>query len=67
MIVKGFRHQIRSHLTWLGMSILNDDLYGGERRGKGFLALRASSITFNDPSSGEELSYSIPPLELEEV
>ena len=66
-ICRGFRHQIRSHLAWLGMPILNDELYGGSSYGKGLLALRAFSITFNDPSSGEERRCSIPPLELGDV
>ena len=62
-IWRGFRHQIRSHLAWLGMPILNDSLYGGASSGEGFLALRACSISFLDPSTGKERSYSIPPLE----
>ena len=66
-IKKGFRHQIRAHLAWLGMPILNDNLYGGAPYGNGLLALRAHSITFNDPSSGEERSYSIPRLDVSEV
>ncbi|MDR1803750.1 MAG: RNA pseudouridine synthase [Treponema sp.] len=61
-IWRGFRHQIRSHLAWLGLPILNDSLYGGISFGKGLLALRAVSIAFNDPSSGEEREYSIPAL-----
>ena len=61
-ICKGFRHQIRCHLAWMGMPILNDGLYGGLSFGNGLLALRATSIAFNDPSSGEERSYSIPDL-----
>ena len=65
MIFKGFRHQIRSHLAWLGHSILNDSLYGGSAHGKGLLALRAFSLSFIDPSSGSPLSYSIPILELD--
>ena len=61
-ICKGFRHQIRCHLAWLGLPILNDRLYGGNSFGKDLLALRAISITFNDPASGEERRYSIPAL-----
>jgi len=64
-ICKGFRHQIRCHLAWLGLPILNDGLYGGLSFGNGLLALRAASITFNDLSSGEERSYSIPSLSSE--
>ena len=61
-ISKGFRHQIRSHLAWLGMPILNDALYGGSAFGNGYLALRACSLAFADPSTGEEHCYSIPAL-----
>jgi len=61
-ISRGFRHQIRCHLAWLGLPILNDGLYGGLSFGKGLLALRAASIAFNDPSSGEGREYSIPAL-----
>ena len=61
-ICRGFRHQIRSHLAWMGLPLLNDSLYGGLSFGKGLLALRAASIAFNDPSSGEERKYSIPAL-----
>ena len=66
-ISKGFRHQIRSHLAWLGLPIINDSLYGGLAFGNAFLALRASSLSFNDPSSGKGMSYSIPQLELSEI
>ena len=65
-IVKGFRHQIRSHLAWYGMPILNDKLYGGGFAGKGFLALRATSLFFRDPS-GKDFRYSLAPIMLEEV
>ena len=58
-IFKGFRHQIRCHLAWLGLPILNDSLYGGACGGNGLLALRASSLSFNDPSSGDLLNFSI--------
>jgi len=46
-IVKGFRHQIRSHLAWVKRPLLNDFLYGtGNDNNPGYLALRASSISF---------------------
>ena len=66
-IRKGFRHQIRCHLAWLGLPILNDSLYGGCSIGNGLLALRATSIKFTDPSSGEQREYSIPDLSFESV
>ncbi|MDR1862864.1 MAG: RNA pseudouridine synthase [Treponema sp.] len=51
-ISRGFRHQIRCHLAWLGFPILNDSLYGGVRAGEGVLALRACSLSFEDPLDG---------------
>ena len=62
-IVRGFRHQIRSHLAWLRVPILNDSLYGGESFGRGFLGLRACSLLFTDPALGGERVFSISPLE----
>ena len=62
-IVKGFRHQIRSHLAWLGLPIINDGLYGGATHGNGFLGLRASSLSFTPPFLDREQTFSIPPLE----
>jgi 23S rRNA pseudouridine1911/1915/1917 synthase len=53
---RGFRHQIRCHLAWLGFPLLNDGLYGGEDRG-GFLALSAQGLSFLDPSTGEERRF----------
>jgi len=61
-LIKGFRHQIRCHLAWAGYSILNDPVYGGENYGKGLLALRAASLSFNDPVTDAPLNFSIPPL-----
>lgn len=52
-ISKGFRHQIRCHLAWIGCPILNDSLYGGKADAAGFLALRASGLSFTDPESGK--------------
>jgi 23S rRNA pseudouridine1911/1915/1917 synthase len=66
-ISKGFRHQIRCHLSWLDMPIINDSLYSGLNYGRGMLGLRACSLLFTDPSSGREKNYSIPPLALDEL
>jgi len=60
-IKRGFRHQIRAHLCWIGFPILNDPLYGEQRaeseeQGRleaSLLALRAHALFFNDPTSGE--------------
>ncbi|MDR2760038.1 MAG: RNA pseudouridine synthase, partial [Spirochaetaceae bacterium] len=40
-INRGFRHQIRCHLAWLGYAILNDKTYGGRLFRGGTMALRA--------------------------
>jgi 23S rRNA pseudouridine1911/1915/1917 synthase len=75
-IRRGFRHQIRCHLAWIGTPILNDALYGGKRcpedcpaRGgapgpeggeKRPIALRARAFHFIDPSTGERQNYRLP-------
>jgi 23S rRNA pseudouridine1911/1915/1917 synthase len=64
-ILRGFRHQIRCHLAWRGFPILNDSLYGGA--GEGLLALRACSLSFDDPPDGARRSFEIPALEYREI
>ena len=70
-IKKGFRHQIRCHLAWIGRSLLNDFLYGNcdstisdknaaQSKALAFLALRASSIAFSDPGTGKNAEIIIP-------
>jgi 23S rRNA pseudouridine1911/1915/1917 synthase len=64
-IKRGFRHQIRCHLSWIGFPLLNDGRYGGLVTPKpgheGFLALRARSISFQDPLSRERREYRLRP------
>jgi 23S rRNA pseudouridine1911/1915/1917 synthase len=55
---KGFRHQIRCHLAWIGWPIRNDPVYG-ESPADGFLALRAHRLFFTDPRSGQPREYVI--------
>jgi len=60
-IKRGFRHQIRCHLCWIGFPIQNDPLYlphDGEPQ-TGSLALRAYSLVFDDPASGKRRKYQI--------
>ena len=60
---RGFRHQIRCHLNWIGFPVLNDPLYG-EGLVNGLLALRASGLFFADPQTGGLREYRITPLEI---
>ena len=46
-IRKGFRHQIRAHLAWLGYPILGDPIYGDGKTGDK-LDLDCFSVTFPD-------------------
>lgn len=67
-ISRGFRHQIRCHLAWIGFPLLNDGLYGGIAGDALFspeadfapLALIARLISFDDPVSGMPRQYQIP-------
>jgi 23S rRNA pseudouridine1911/1915/1917 synthase len=63
-IRRGFRHQIRCHLAWIGEPILNDALYGGMGEGGREepcpIALRAAAFSFFDPLSGEQKNYRLP-------
>jgi len=59
-IKRGFRHQIRCHLCWVGFPILNDPLYSFDVQG--ILALRAHKLLFIDPAAGNLREYGIKPL-----
>jgi len=65
---RGFRHQVRAHLAWTGLSLEGDPLYGeGEdchdscEAGAG-LKLLAYALSFMDPANGVEVSISLPGL-----
>ncbi|MDR2795202.1 MAG: hypothetical protein LBB47_00645, partial [Spirochaetaceae bacterium] len=59
-LARGFRHQVRCHLAWLGIPILGDILYGGKASG-GPLALRAAALSFFDPLSGDFKCHRLDP------
>ena len=65
-IKRGFRHQIRAHLCWIGCPILNDTLYthpvSEGTVAAGLLALRAHALFFTDPSNGKRREYRIAPM-----
>jgi 23S rRNA pseudouridine1911/1915/1917 synthase len=65
-IKRGFRHQIRCHLCWIGFPIKNDPLYSHEDKnsnecdlGQRILALRAHVLSFIDPLTGNTEEYRI--------
>lgn len=67
-LTRGFRHQIRAHLAWIGLSLEGDPLYGEgkdsiaspvERAG---LKLLAYALSFREPESGRELRVTLPGL-----
>jgi 23S rRNA pseudouridine1911/1915/1917 synthase len=63
-ITRGFRHQIRCHLSWIGFPLLNDRRYGGPvTPGPCFLALRARGFSFQDPLSRTRREYRLLPEE----
>ena len=63
-IKRGFRHQIRCHLCWIGCPIKNDPLYSNAPaiEPSSTLALRAHALFFTDPSNGKQRECRIAPL-----
>jgi 23S rRNA pseudouridine1911/1915/1917 synthase len=55
-ITKGFRHQLRAHLAWIGLPILGDSLYGGLPDAR--LRLHAERVRFPHPETGRETELS---------
>ncbi|MDR2843005.1 MAG: RNA pseudouridine synthase [Spirochaetaceae bacterium] len=51
-LYRGFRHQIRCHLAWIGYSILNDTLYGSNWTND-YFGLTANKLSFYDPETNE--------------
>jgi 23S rRNA pseudouridine1911/1915/1917 synthase len=61
-IKRGFRHQIRCHLAWIGYPIKGDPLYSQPLQNYEPLALRSHALFFTDPSSGQKRECRIEPL-----
>jgi len=65
-LVRGYRHQVRSHLAYLGFPILGDSLYNPlwkntEKKTPDIpLQLFAGGISFPEPESGMQVSFSLP-------
>jgi len=66
-LVRGYRHQVRSHLSYLGFPILGDHLYNpiwkdtGETGSDVPLQLIANGISFPDPELELQVSFSLQP------
>jgi 23S rRNA-/tRNA-specific pseudouridylate synthase len=58
-IARGFRHQIRAQLAWIGLPILGDPYYGGADDER--LRLYAVRLSFAHPESGRALSLAAEP------
>ena len=64
---RGFRHQVRCHLAWLGLPIEGDELYprpvaelaAEPLAAAPSLALTATAVSFPDPESGMTLRYAL--------
>ncbi|WP_296827086.1 RluA family pseudouridine synthase [Treponema sp.] len=59
----GRTHQIRVHLSSMGLPILGDQLYGGKAYNR--IMLHACSLTFPHPITGKEMTVSCPFTEVE--
>ncbi|WP_108670028.1 RluA family pseudouridine synthase [Peribacillus acanthi] len=58
-LMTGRTHQIRVHMSYIGHSLLGDNLYGGKRDLIERQALHCQSITFYHPFLVRELSFTI--------
>src|SRR5208337_4942902 len=58
-LFRGFRHQVRAHLAWIGLPISGDLLYGGAPDER--LRLYAIGLSFEHPETGKRLSLTADP------
>lgn len=61
-ISKGFRHQVRCHLSWVGLPVIGDDVYGifvKKSKREQLMLFFASSLCFKDPQTKKIVSYSL--------
>ena len=54
----GRTHQIRVHASYLGHSIVGDDVYGKAEKGLSGQLLHSHKITFVHPRTNESMSFS---------
>lgn len=62
-IARGFRHQIRCHLAWIGMPIRGDKLYNphgiSKKHEQDMLYLQAWAVEFRDPETSNLVRYEL--------
>ncbi len=58
-IVRGYRHQVRCHLAWLGLPVECDGLYNSRCAEPGVMKFFATEIQFRNPRTDEEVVYSV--------
>jgi 23S rRNA pseudouridine1911/1915/1917 synthase len=64
----GRKHQIRVHLSERGSPIVNDAVYGEEKKPSGRLMLDATSLALRHPRTGKWMEFENPiPVELKEA
>ncbi len=60
-ITKGYRHQVRCHLSWLGFPIVGDPIYNPETKNteNSSFYFTADYISFPHPVTGTTVTYSL--------
>jgi len=59
-ISQGFRHQVRCHLAWAGLPIINDPIYNAKSLGTSEpLQFSATALEFINPKDGKLLKFSL--------
>lgn len=64
-ISKGYRHQVRCHLAWNGLPVVNDSLYNSVVKKNGFekdnkdIMFEACSLLFPHPFTGEMVRFEV--------
>lgn len=61
-VTNAYRHQVRSHLSWIGFPILGDPRYGLQsdtNKKSGQMFFFASSLSFVEPHTNKKINYAL--------
>jgi len=58
-IIAGYRHQVRSHLSWAGYAVKGDFLYNPTASASDTLQFTATSVRFPHPLTSEIIEFSL--------